>query len=368
MYFPTAGYGACWCGNVYGYATSNIGSFLGTDGICSNTGDWHKMVTTSGVSAGQWQHVLNLNWTTADDVWTSRLYLPTDYMTVCKHMYFSTNGAGCVWEVLDNGGETQYKRGGLASSWFSTAGILTNKQTGALLGGVTYYIHLYDINWGSNANRGTVDVDYSVYGAGVVDTINLRASSNGYDNSLESMGVCLNRTSYGGQSDPTGASGLVGIGFIHNTAYCSNLQVWGKFVAYDNYDYTQYFGMNFANTRNIGWCGDGITTTSPSFTCFVCVKPNGQKAFHWFNGETNAQIEYATQANNLCHNVTFTVKDPSGSSSRSTITNLSASNVCLNIPPILRSICCAHITCSLIIPRGHKSSSYAVGEIWLTAN
>jgi hypothetical protein len=368
MYFPTAGYGACWCGNVYGYATSNIGSFLGTDGICSNTGDWHKMVTTSGVSAGQWQHVLNLNWTTADDVWTSRLYLPTDYMTVCKHMYFSTNGAGCVWEVLDNGGETQFKRGGLASSWFSTAGILENKQTGALSGGVTYYIHLYDINWGSNAYRGTVDVDYSVYGSGVVDTVNLRASSNGYDNSLESMGVCLNRTSYGAQSDPTGASGLVGIGFIHNTAYCSNLQVWGKFVAYDNYDYTQYFGMNFANTRNIGWCGDGITTTSPSFTCFVCVKPNGQKAFHWFNGETNAQIEYATQANNLCHNITFTVRDPSGSSSRSTITNLSASNVCLNVPPILRSICCAHITCSLIIPRGHKSSSYAVGEIWLTAN
>ena len=368
MYFPTAGYGACWCGNVYGYATCNIGSFLGTDYLCSNTGDWHKMVTTSGVSAGQWQHVLNLNWTTSDNEWTSRLYLPTNYMTVCKHMYFSTNGAGCVWEVLDNGAETQFKTGGLASSWFSTAGISPNKQTGTLSAGVTYYIHLYDIGFGSNAYRGIVDIDYSVYGSGVVDTVNLRASSNGYDNSLESMGVCLNRTSYGAQSDPTGAGGLVGIGFIHNTAYCSNLQVWGKFVAYDNYDYTQYFGMNFANTRNIGWCGNGITTTAPAFTCFVCVKPSGQKAFHWFNGETNAQIEYATQANNLCHNVTFTVRDPSGTSSTSTITNLAAANVCLNVPPILRSICCAQITCSLMIPRGHASSTYAVGEMWLTAN
>lgn len=304
MYFPTSGYGACWCGNVLGYSTCNIGSFLGTDGMLSNCGDWHKMVTTSGVSAGQWQHVLNLNWTTADNEWTSRLYLPTNYMTVCKHMYFSTNGAGCTWEVLDNGGETQFKTGGLASSWFSTAGITPNKQTGALSGGVTYYIHLYDIGFGSNAYRGIVDLDYSIYGSGVVDTVNLRASSNGYDNSLESMGVCLNRTSYGGQSDIQGNSGLVGIGFIHNTAYCSNLQVWGKFVAYDNYDYTQYFGMNFANTRNIGWCGNGITTTSPSFTCFVCVKPSGQKAFHWFNGEVDGVVNYAVNAE--CSNFAFT--------------------------------------------------------------
>ena len=126
--------------------------------------------------------------------------------------------------------------------------------------------------------------------------------------------------------------------------------------------------MNLVNTRNLDWCGNGITTTAPAFTCFVCVKPNGQKAFHWFNGETNAQIEYATQANNLCHNITFTVRDPSGSSSTSTITNLAAANVCLNVPPILRSICCAQITCSLMIPRGHTSSSYAVGEMWLTAN
>lgn len=304
MYFPTSGQGACWCGNVLGYSTCNIGSFLGTDGMLSNCGDWHKMVTSSGVSNGQWQHVLNLNWTTADNEWTSRLYLPTNYMTGCKHMYFSTNGNGCAWEVLDNGSEVQYKCGGLGSAWFSTAGILSNKTTGTLSAGTTYYIHLYDIDWGNNAYRGTVDVDYSIYGSGVVDSINLRASSNGYDNSLESMGVCLNRTSYSCQSDPVGTYGLVGIGFIHNTAYRGSLQVWGKFIAYDNWDYTQYLGMNFVNTRNLGWCGNGITTTSPTFTCFVCVKPNGQKAFHWFNGEVDGVVNYAVNAE--CSNFAFT--------------------------------------------------------------
>lgn len=303
MYFPTAGYGACWCGNVYGYANKNIGSFLGEDYVISNTGDWHKMVTNSGLSGGQWQHVLNLNWVSADNEWTSRLYLPTNYMTSCKHMYFSTNGNACTWEVLDNGADTQYKTGGLNASWFATAGITSNKQTGTLSCGTTYYIHLYDINWGSNAYRGTVDVDYSIYGSGVVDSINLRASSNGYDNSLESMGVCLNRTSYGGQNDPTGASGLVGIGFIHSTTYSCALQVWGKFVAYDNYDYTQYLGMNLVNTRSLSWYGNEITTTSPSFTCFVCVKPSGQKAFHWFNGEVDGVISYAENAG--CSNFAF---------------------------------------------------------------
>ena len=303
MYFPTATYGACWCGNVYGHASCNIGSFLGTDCTAPNNGDWHKMVTGSGLSNGQWQHVLNLNWTTADNEWTSRLYLPTNYMTSCKHMYFSTNGAGCVWEVLDNAGETQYKSGGIGSSWFSTAGISVNKQTGALSCGTTYYIHLYDINFGANAYRGTVDVDYSIYGSGVVDTVNLRASSNGYDNSLESMGVCLNRTSYGGQSDSTGNAGLVGIGFIHSTAYSCSLQVWGKFIAYDNFDYTQYLGMNLVNTRNLSWCGNGITTTSPAFTCFVCVKPSGQKGFHWFSGEVDGVVNYAVNAE--CSNFAF---------------------------------------------------------------
>ncbi len=305
MYFPTAGQGACWCGNVYGQSRDNIKSILGTDGSVSNVGDWHKMVTDSGIS-GCWTHVLNLNWTEgSDSVWPSRIYLPTSqWAEPDRHMYFGTDNGVCKYQVLDAGVGTQYKSGGIGAAWFSTAGILSNKTTGTLSAGTTYYIHLYDIDWGNNACRGTIDVDYSIYGSGVVDSINLRASSNGYDNSLESMGVCLNRTSYGGQGDIQGNSGLVGIGFIHNTAYQGSLQVWGKFIAYDNYDYTQYIGMNFVNTRNLGWCGNGITTTSPSFTCFVCVKPSGQKAFHWFNGEVYGVVKYAVNAE--CSNFAFT--------------------------------------------------------------
>ncbi len=299
MYFPTAGYGACWCGNVLGYATCNIGSFLGTDGMLSNSGDWHKMVTTSGVSAGQWQHVLNLNWTTADNEWTSRLYLPTNYMTACKHMYFSTNGAGCVWEVLDNGAETQNKTGGIGSGWTHTLPVSCIYSGTA---NSPMWIKIACIAPKANGSQDSNDVTFSWYGPGSTDSaihvqwLPKNATCPGVYDSIQ--------VDYSSYSASSAGKGILGIGWTCASTWNGYIDIWVKILP--DTTTNSYYGSLFRNHINQNWSTLMTSTSSaPTLQCFVCLQPNNDaKAFHWFNGEIDGVVNYAVNAE--CSNFAFT--------------------------------------------------------------
>ena len=218
-----------------------------------------------------------------------------------------------------------------------------------------------DSNTVTNYKSNTTDITFSMGGSSVVDSSRILISR---PTAYPSISIDFSSFSIG--------NGILGIGWVSGSGtnqYCATFELWAK-VKGDGWSSPYSFNL-YKNKIADTWstCLSCITSVSPNFTCFICNQGNSTgDSFHWMSGKLCTNVDYATTANNLCHNVTFTVKDPSGCSCTNTVTNLAGSQVCLTVPNELKNVCRLYVTCKMVIPIGHADAWYENGEIWITCS
>lgn len=201
--------------------------------------------------------------------------------------YNSGTSASPVWSLCDrcivmcgcDGGLYATHKGCSCLNWH---GIVTCQCNYSLTANTVYYIKVGRLLDGFMT--GTTELDIMASGDSLVDKINIKWLGGRANDAANVNGIEINATNW------APLKGLLGIGWVRTgTGWnCAN-DIYIKVCAPATSTYC--FGLNrtLLGCSGAAWTtGFSCTTTAPTFTCFVCTKPNGAKAFHWTSGTLEA--------------------------------------------------------------------------------
>jgi hypothetical protein len=161
-------------------------------------------------------------------------------------------------------------------------GIVTCQCNYSLTANTIYYIKVGRLLDGFMT--GTTELDIMASGSSLVDKINIKWLGGCANDAANVNGIEINATNW------ASLKGLLGIGWVRTGTNwnCAN-DIYIKVCAPATATYC--FGLNrtLLGCAGSAWSTSfSCTTTAPSFTCFICTKPNGAKAFHWTSGTLEA--------------------------------------------------------------------------------
>ena len=167
-------------------------------------------------------------------------------------------------------------------SCFNWHGIVTCQCNYSLTANTIYYIKVGRLLDGFMT--GTTELDIMASGSSLVDKVNIKWLGGCANDAANVNGIEINATNY------APLKGLLGIGWVRTGTNwnCAN-DIYIKVCAPATATYC--FGLNrtLLGCAGAAWTtGFSCTTTAPAFTCFICTKPNGARAFHWTSGTLEA--------------------------------------------------------------------------------
>jgi len=254
--------------------------------------------------------------------------------------YNSGTSASPTWSISEkcvimcgaDGGLYADHRGCTHLNWH---GIVTCQCNYSLTANTIYYIKVGRLLDGFMT--GTTELDIMASGSSLVDKVNIKWLGGCANDAANVNGIEINATNF------ASLKGLLGIGWVRTGTNwnCAN-DIYIKVCAPATATYC--FGLNrtlLGCAGNAWTTGFSCTTTAPSFTCFICTKPNEAKAFHWTSGTLYADT--ICSCDGILTTCTGTVTGITlGSSACTPDTN---GNITLPAyPPDLSS--CAGLTCT----------------------
>ena len=155
-----------------------------------------------------------------------------------------------------------------------------------------YWIKIGQFCSYTNQSNNKIDINFNMGGGNnVVDNLRLVFDNGATTNKINSMAIEAHQTQYSGY-------GIQGFGLVWGSVWNCYVCVYAKVKAYSTGTYQLGLHKNLIDQM---WSTSMTCVTAPTLCCFICTKPNGIQAFHYWNGLITGLVTAACNAVNASY-------------------------------------------------------------------